>query len=1072
MKRIKYLLLVILMIPFIVEAENLEIVDMDYETSEYTSGILYSDGKLFLAGKYLDEYNTMSYKTYENVKKFNIFYGGRYIYLTNDNKLFDGNNIHENIKDFVADLNNYDYRQDIFYLDNDNNLYSICVSFNCHLASNEETLISENVKDVKLISNGSAITLLYLTNDNELYFLGNNYFGNKINSGNDTNTPIKLLNNVKEFGSRYAIDNDNNMYLFYEKDPRPTIYSSNIKKVLVDDIYQYNEIKYIVVETNDNERKLLYLNDNNIKTISINISVKKITNNYLLSSDNKLYYIDNNSNYEIVYLDDNVKDISMYRMEYYNNMFIYLKTNGELYTIEGYYVNNWKHRYDVPDLVKKLYISEYANKPILYLKNVKSIEFAHKNYIILNNNKILRTGNGNYGIFFGEPYTESLIPVQINDLINNNKEIKVDQIYLSFKDVYDYTIGDEFDAYATAIPYNSSNKELIWDSSNKSVAEVNSEGYVVTKGVGSTTISVKTSDNSVTENATINVYPKPSGIEITNGETIEIGRDERILLNVKVSPDNTIKKGVIWEELDNEDDYSHLYSYYYDEDGKEVELPDNQRVFRIYKGGTYRIKVSTEDNKYSDIITINVVEKVEYIKVDIPKSNYDGYNAFIFLFENNELQVTATAYEETANNRELKWSSSNTDVATVTQNGLIKGLKAGRSIIKIDSVDGGASRQFNVIVYDSEGHGSDETETKITSTPKISVTKYQENQVIVSSNVVNGATSYEIYRSTSKTKNYKKINTVNMNSYLDTINYGTTYYYKIIAKNSISKSKYSNIVSIKVLPDKVSNLKSSSINSNSIKLEYDKVNTTGYEIYRSTNNKKWSKVATISNSNTTIYTNSKLKANTTYYYKVRAYKTVGKKKIYGNFSNVLKVKTAPSKSTLTITNSDYNKLDVSFNKISGASKYILEMSSDNVTFEKVNEYTTNSKYIASDLETGKTYYFRINVCNSNNDCSGYNTFKKQVVPKTPSLTLKTSSKKVTINVNSVNGVDGYEIYRSNYSNKKFTLIKEFTNEDEILEYINSTTKGKTYYYKVRAYKIVNDTKVYSSYSGAKKIKSK
>lgn len=908
MKKIKYLLLIILMIPFLVKAESLEIVNMDYENSENTSGILYSNGKLFLASKYFDEYDTMSYKTFENVQKFNINYGGRYIYLTNDNKFYDGNNIHDNIKDFIVPENMYYYKGEIFYINSDNNLYSICAIYNCNLSDNEETLIKENVKIAKVINNDGTITLLYLTYNNELYFMGDNYFGNKINSGNNTNNSIKLLDNIKEFGNRYAIDENNNLYIFNEKDPRPTIYSNNVKKVLNDNIYQYNGINYIVVETNDNESKLLYLNDSTIKTIGINISIKKITNNYLLSNDNKLYYIDNNSNYEIVYLDDNVKDISMYRMEYYNTMFVYLKNNGELYTVDGSYINGWRHNYYVPELVNKLYISEYANRPVLYLKNVKSIEFVHKNYIILNNNKILRVGNGNYGIFFGEPYIVSLIPVQINDLINDNKEIKVDQIYLSFKDVYDYTIGDEFDAYATAIPYNANNKELVWDSSNKSVAEVNSEGYVVTKGVGSTTISVKTSDNSVTESAIINVYPKPSGIEITNGETIEIGRDERILLNVKVSPDNTIKKGVIWEELDNEDDYSHLYSYYYDEDGKEVELPDNQRVFRIYKGGTYRIKVSTEDSKYSDIITINVVEKVEYIKVDIPKSNYDGYNAFIFLFENNELQVTATAYEETANNRELRWSSSNTDVATVTQNGLITGLKAGRSIIKIDSVDGGASKQFNVIVYDSEGHGSDETETKITSTPKISVTKYKDNQVIVSSNVVNGATSYEIYRSTNKTKNYKKINTVNMNSYLDTINYGTTYYYKIIAKNSISKSKYSNIVSIKVMPAKVTNLKSNDVNSTSIKIEYDKVNTTGYEIYRSTKSTSgFKKIKTITSNNTLYYNNTGLKANTTYYYKVRAYKTVGKKKVYGSYSSVLKVKTAPSKSKLTITNSDYNK---------------------------------------------------------------------------------------------------------------------------------------------------------------------
>ena len=41
------------------------------------------------------------------------------------------------------------------------------------------------------------------------------------------------------------------------------------------------------------------------------------------------------------------------------------------------------------------------------------------------------------------------------------------------------------------------------------------------------------------------------------------------------------------------------------------------------------------------------------------------------------------------------------------------------------------------------------------------------------------------------------------------------------------------------------------------------------------------------------------------------------------------------------------------------------------------------------------------------------------------------------------------------------------------EYVNNTTKGKTYYYKVRSYKLDDsDKKVYSPLSGIKSIRSK
>ena len=67
---------------------------------------------------------------------------------------------------------------------------------------------------------------------------------------------------------------------------------------------------------------------------------------------------------------------------------------------------------------------------------------------------------------------------------------------------------------------------------------------------------------------------------------------------------------------------------------------------------------------------------------------------------------------------------------------------------------------------------------------------------------------------------------------------------------------------------------------------------TGYEIYRSTSLKgTYTRIATIQKIGTVSYTNTGLKANTTYYYKVRSYVVIGGKKVYGAFSSVAKAKT-------------------------------------------------------------------------------------------------------------------------------------------------------------------------------------
>ena len=52
------------------------------------------------------------------------------------------------------------------------------------------------------------------------------------------------------------------------------------------------------------------------------------------------------------------------------------------------------------------------------------------------------------------------------------------------------------------------------------------------------------------------------------------------------------------------------------------------------------------------------------------------------------------------------------------------------------------------------------------------------------------------------------------------------------------------------------------------------------------------------------------------------------------------------------------------------------------------------------------------------------------------------------------------------------IWKPLPGEDELLSFLDTTSKGKTYYYKVRSVVLSDDKSVYSSYSSVKKIKSK
>lgn len=85
-------------------------------------------------------------------------------------------------------------------------------------------------------------------------------------------------------------------------------------------------------------------------------------------------------------------------------------------------------------------------------------------------------------------------------------------------------------------------------------------------------------------------------------------------------------------------------------------------------------------------------------------------------------------------------------------------------------------------------------------------------------------------------------------------------------------------------------IKSAKASSNKVKLTYGKVKgASGYVVYMSKSKKgKFSKKATVKSGKTTKVTIKKLKKGRTYYFKMKAYKTVNGKKVYSKFSKVKK----------------------------------------------------------------------------------------------------------------------------------------------------------------------------------------
>ena len=164
------------------------------------------------------------------------------------------------------------------------------------------------------------------------------------------------------------------------------------------------------------------------------------------------------------------------------------------------------------------------------------------------------------------------------------------------------------------------------------------------------------------------------------------------------------------------------------------------------------------------------------------------------------------------------------------------------------------------------------------------------NAVRITWGAAAGSTNYEVWRSTSKTGAYSLAGTTGTTTFLHTgAVTGTTYYYKVRACRLVSGVKvysgYSAVVSAQPALLAPMSVKAVMTAATSVKISWGAVaGATGYEIWNATANKL---IATTSR---TYYTNAGLAKGRAYSYKVRAYRLVGTRKVYGGFSLIVTIK--------------------------------------------------------------------------------------------------------------------------------------------------------------------------------------
>ena len=216
---------------------------------------------------------------------------------------------------------------------------------------------------------------------------------------------------------------------------------------------------------------------------------------------------------------------------------------------------------------------------------------------------------------------------------------------------------------ATVKPTNTSNQNISWSSSDKSIATVDANGKVTAKGVGTATITAKTNDGSnLSATCKVTVISLVKSITL-NATSITLYRNDTYALKATVTPSDAIDKSVTWSSSNTN-----------------IATVDKNGKVTAKKLGTATITVKTNDgSNLSATCKVTVKPRLVTNLAISPK--------YVTMMKGETTNLTVTITPDNADNKKIKWTSDNESIATVDQNGKVTAVNEGTTYINAIAQD-------------------------------------------------------------------------------------------------------------------------------------------------------------------------------------------------------------------------------------------------------------------------------------------------------------------------------------------------------------------------------------------------
>ena len=216
---------------------------------------------------------------------------------------------------------------------------------------------------------------------------------------------------------------------------------------------------------------------------------------------------------------------------------------------------------------------------------------------------------------------------------------------------------------ATVSPPGATDKRCLWSSSDTDVADVTGSGLVIAKKVGAATITAETMDGQKIAACIVTVKPIPVSeikVSLPNttffvGETVQLGAD--------VLPENAADKRYTWSSGD-----------------EKVAVVSSDGLVRGVNVGTVTITATAVDGGIKASCTVTVLPiLMKSVALTPASAEIDAKQM---------LEIKAAILPANTTDKTLAWSSSDPSIVTVSQQGVVTGVRPGAAVITAAAKDG------------------------------------------------------------------------------------------------------------------------------------------------------------------------------------------------------------------------------------------------------------------------------------------------------------------------------------------------------------------------------------------------